>query len=103
MELTLHGEKTIKQIDFQNKFKVLTDRILNKTRLLQILRRFQALKLIKILGEDMDPESVIILYPSIPFALDGESIDNIMEKINTLSSKDKEEGDDEDEPPEIAV
>lgn len=91
MDLTLHGEKTIKQVDFQNKFKVLTDRILNKTRLLQILRRFQALKLIKIIGDDTDPESVIILYPSIPFALDGESIDSIMEKINTLSFKDDDE------------
>ena len=89
MDLTLHGEKTIKQVDFQNKYKVLTDRILNKTRLLQIIRRFQSLKLIKVIGDDANPESVIILYPSIPFALDGESIDDISDKIDALKSKEE--------------
>ncbi|MEJ2665342.1 MAG: DUF4194 domain-containing protein [Spirochaetia bacterium] len=94
MDLTLHGEKTIKQVDFQNKFKVLTDKILNKTRLLQVLRRFKALQLIKIIGDDTNPESVIILYPSIPFAVDGESIDSITDRINTLASKESNDNDD---------
>lgn len=86
LEITLSYEKTVKQFEFQEKIKVLSDRVLNKTRFLALLRRFKALKLIAVPGDDSDPESLIILYPSIAFALDGESIDDIHTRITSLQA-----------------
>ena len=90
-DVSLNNEKTIQQIDFRERFKVLTNRVLNKTRLLSIIRRFQSFKLIRIIGDDANPESLIILYPSIAFAVDGETIDDIYDRINTICTKEEEE------------
>jgi hypothetical protein len=40
-----------------------------------MLRRFQVLRLIRIVGSESDPEATVILHPSISFALDGMAVD----------------------------
>jgi hypothetical protein len=92
IEISLAREISVRQYEFQNKFKVLSDRVLNKTRLVGMLRRFRTLKLISIRGEETDPEAILVLYPSIAFTLDGESIDDIMTRIGKLTAGDETEG-----------
>jgi hypothetical protein len=74
-ELSLHGERTVRQQDILEKFRVLADATWKKTRYLAMLRRFQVLRLIRIVGNESDPEATIILLPSIPLALDGMAVD----------------------------
>jgi len=81
--------------DFLEKFAVLSKRILKKTRFRDILRRFQSLKLISIKGDEFDPETTVLLYPSIPFALDGQIIDEICIRISMLDSDTADSADSE--------
>jgi uncharacterized protein DUF4194 len=83
-DISLHEHATVHLQDFQEMHKIITDRPLKKTRLREIIRRFQSLKLIKNNGDDINPESLIILYPSLAFALDGQSIDDIYSRIESL-------------------
>lgn len=80
-ELTLHSEVTVQQIEFQDRFKVLTERTISKTRFVATLRRLQSLKLIRIHGEADDPGGLLVLYPSIPFLLDGRDIDELFSAL----------------------
>lgn len=97
-EITLHGERTVVQQDFVARYRAMTERGLTKTSLLSILRRFQALRLVRTLGEEGDPETQIILYPSIPFALDGVSLDEMYARIDRFKkSVDNDDGTEEDE------
>lgn len=80
-EIALHGERTVRQQDIQEKYRVLAESTWKKTRYLMMLRRFQTLRLIRIVGEDSDPEATVVLYPSIPFALDGIAIDDAVARI----------------------
>lgn len=72
--------------DFIEKFSILSKRQPKKTRFREILRRFQSLKLINIKGDETDPETLIQLYPSIPFALDGQAINDICTRISMLDA-----------------
>jgi hypothetical protein len=80
-EVTLHGERTVLQQDFVERYRAMTERTLTKTSLVAVLRRFAVLRLIRTLGEEGDPETQIVLYPSIPFALDALSIDEMHDRI----------------------
>lgn len=91
-EINLSGENIIRQYEFHEKFKVLTERMLNKTRMRDILHRFKLLKLIDVRGDETDPETVILLYPSISFVLDSETIDEMHDRIKELTGQ---EGDEE--------
>lgn len=72
--------------DFLEKQGILSKRQIKKTRFREILRRFQALKLISIKGDETDPETTIQLYPSIPFALDGQAVNEICTRISMLDA-----------------
>ena len=80
-EIALHGERTIRQQDILEKFRVLADSTWKKTRYLSMLRRFQVLRLIRVVGSESDPEATVILYPSIPFALNGMAIDEAASRV----------------------
>ncbi len=90
-EVTLHGERTVLQQEFVEKYRVMTERTLKKTPLIVLLRRFQSLRLIEVLGDESDPETRIILYPSIAFALTGYAIDTVHEKIQSFKKGGEEE------------
>jgi len=83
-EISLHHHPSVIQQDFQDKFRSLCERQLKKTRFREIIRRFQVLKLIQIHGDETDPDSQIELYPSIVYAFDGKSIDDVYSHIQSL-------------------
>ena len=60
--ITLHGERTILQQEFQDKYRILTETSLKKTQLINLLKRFQGLRLIKSIGDEGNPETVILRY-----------------------------------------
>lgn len=85
-ELTLHGQRTIRQQEIQDRLKTVADLSYRKTRFLALLRRFQALRLIQVHGAEEDPETTVILLPSIPFVLDGVSVEEIAARIEAYRS-----------------
>ena len=93
-EVTLHGERTVLQQDFVERYRAMTERTLTKTSLLSILRRFQSLRLIRTLGEEADPETQILLYASIPFALDAVSVDEMHDRIELFRKSADPDGED---------
>lgn len=92
-ELSLRSEVTVQQVEFQDRFRVLTERPVSKTRFVNMLRRLQSLKFIRILGEADDPGSLLVLYPSIPYVLEGRDIEGLFAAIKTGS--DDTDGDEE--------
>jgi len=87
-EIQLHRHPVIQQYEFQENFHVITGRSLKKTRIREVLRRMQALRLINLRGEETSPGTQIELYPSIPFALNSVAIDELYERINALTGAD---------------
>ena len=98
LEVTLARETAVRQSELQSRYKDLSGRLLNKTRFVDMLRRFRSRKLIALAGEETDPEALIILYPSIAFVLDGESIDDIYGRLEKLGEQEvPESASEEDE------
>ena len=87
-EIQLHRHPVVQQYEFQEDFHVITGRSLKKTRIREVLRRMQALRLINLRGEETSPDTQIELYPSIPFALNSVTIDDIYERIQALTGAD---------------
>ena len=98
-EIALHGERTVRQQDILEKFRVLADSTWKKTRYLSMLRRFQVLRLIRVVGAESDPEATVILYPSIPFALNGMAIDEAASRVKEAAAADAVPGPDEEPDP----
>lgn len=90
-ELSLRSEVTLQQVEFQDRFRVLTERPVSKTRFVNMLRRLQSLKFIRVLGEADDPGSLLVLYPSIPYVLEGRDIEELFDTL-TIGSDDADEG-----------
>jgi len=90
-EISLHGERTARQQDIQEKYRVLAEATWKKTRYLAMLRKFQVLRLIRIVGADSDPEATIVLYPSIPFALDGMAVEEAAARIQDVAGSGQED------------
>ena len=96
-EIAIHGERTVRQQEIQDRLKTVADLSYRKTPFLALLRRFQALRLINIRGPEDDPETTVILFPSIPFVLDGVSVEEIAERIQTYRSSDYDDQDEGDQ------
>jgi hypothetical protein len=95
-ELVIHGERTVRQEEVQDRLRTIADLSYKKTPFVSLLRRFQALRLIQVVGSEEDPEATVILFPSIPFVLDGVSLDDIAERIDSYNrGRDEAEEDDE--------
>lgn len=90
-ELSLHGERTVRQQDILEKYRMLADATWKKTRYLAMLRRFQVLRLIRIVGNESDPEATIVLHPSIPFALDGMAVDEAAVRLRETARSGQDE------------
>ena len=101
-EITLHGERTVRQQDIVEKYRAVAEATWKKTRYLSMLSRFQVLRLIRILGDEADPEATVVLYPSIPFALDGMAVDEIAARIQEATAAVPDEGTERDQDPEQA-
>jgi hypothetical protein len=90
-ELSLRSEVTLQQVEFQDRFRVLTERPVSKTRFVHMLRRLQSLKFIRIIGEADDPGSLLVLYPSIPYIFEGRDIEELWAAITAGDDEAEEE------------
>jgi hypothetical protein len=102
-ELVIHGERTVRQQEIQDRLRTVSDISYKKTPFIALLRRFQALRLIQIVGSEEDPEATVILFPSIPFVLDGLSLEELHDRIESYRrgeeelEEEGEEGDEDNE------
>lgn len=95
-EIALHGERTVRRHEIQDRFRALAKSTIRKTPFLAILRRLQSLRLIRLAGEDTDPDATVILYPSLAFALDAQSIEALEARVAELAGADESEADEEE-------
>ena len=84
-EIELHGERTVRRHQIQDRYRALTKSTLKKTPFLAILRRLQSLRLIRLVGDDNDPDATVILYPSLAFALDAQTIEELEARLAELA------------------
>ena len=96
-ELVIHGERTVRQQEIQDRLRTVADISYKKTPFVSLLRRFQALRLIQVLGSEEDPEATVILFPSIPFVLDGLSLESLHERIDSYRGGEEPEDEDDEE------
>lgn len=73
--------------DVVERYRAMTERELAKTRLVDGLRRFSALKLIKAPADPADPDALVILYPSLALALDQEGIEEVSALVRPEASR----------------
>ncbi len=83
-EIALSAGHTVLQYEFHEKYRTLTERMINKTKIREILQRLKRLKLISYTGDEIDPDLLICLYPSIVFLIDSDTIDDITLRLATL-------------------
>ena len=84
-EIELHGERTVRRGEIQDRYQSVARSTIKKTPFLTILRRFQSLRLIRLVGDDADPDSPVVLYPSIALALDGRTIEDLEARLSELT------------------
>ncbi len=106
-EIELHGERTVRRHEIQDRYRALTKSTLKKTPFLAILRRLQSLRLIRLVGDDNDPDATVILYPSLAFALDAQAVEELETRLaelvddspaeNGAAPDDRPDDDDEEE------
>jgi hypothetical protein len=78
-ELSLSAFPTVTVFDFVQKYNAMVDGEIRKTRIVELLRRLQACKLIDIASPDIsDMDGMIILYPSLAISVDRDSIDEML-------------------------
>ena len=76
LEVTLTKFPVMSVRDFQDKYNAMTGGEINKTTLDKVLARLVSSKLISVESNDYtNPESIIQLYPSIPFSIDRSALD----------------------------
>lgn len=86
-ELSLAAFPSIAVFDFLQRYRAVADGELKKTRLGELLRRLAGHRLIGLEGgEPTDPETAILLYPSLALALDKDGIDEILEALEKEKS-----------------
>jgi hypothetical protein len=91
--ISLTAFPSITLLDFTQRCSAVAGLSFRKTRLKELLRRFCALKLIDTVKKDeTDPDGQILLYPSLAFALDQDSIQEILEALAREQAAGKEVG-----------
>ena len=67
--------------EIHEKYRALTGIQFKKTRLIDVLRRLSGLKLIRVEEMDINPDTQIVIYPSVALALDSAAVNALYEKI----------------------
>jgi hypothetical protein len=94
-EISLTAFPVITIADFQRKFNAMTGGEIKKTSLINVLHRLSGCRLIAVDSPDFaDGEGLIRLYPSIPFSLDREGIDESIAALGRGETADVPSGDD---------
>ncbi|MDR2491652.1 MAG: DUF4194 domain-containing protein [Spirochaetaceae bacterium] len=92
LEVSLTAFPIVTIADFQQKYNAMTGEDIKKTSLVNVLRRLASCKLIGLESKDYaDPEGLIQLYPSIPFSVNRDALD---EGIAFLNRADDSGGED---------
>lgn len=85
-ELSLSRFPSIRVFDFIQRYRAVIGLDLKKTRLIELLRAFSRWRLLDTEGDATDPESAIILYPSLALALDQAAVDEIVQAVASEAS-----------------
>ncbi len=85
-ELSLSRFPSVRVFDFLQRYRAVTALDLKKTRLVEIIRAFVRNRLAEIDGDPADPESVILLLPSIAMSLDQAGMEEIIAGLGTEGS-----------------
>jgi len=89
LEVKTAAFNVISIVDFQQKYNAVTGDEIKKTALINVLRRLSSCKLISVDGYDYaDPEGQIKLYPSIPFSIGREVLDEALVLLENKDVKD---------------
>ncbi|MBN1520218.1 MAG: DUF4194 domain-containing protein [Spirochaetales bacterium] len=80
-ELSLSRFPSIRVFDFVQRYRAVIGSDLKKTRLVDVLRSFGRWHLVDTDGEAADPETTVILYPSLALALDQNAVDEILAAV----------------------
>lgn len=96
-EVSLARESVVNLYEFQERYRALSGRMIPRTRLTALLRRFKSLKLVDFRGDVTDSDALLILQPTLPFVLDGEGVEEVHNRIESLKlgSADDDSGDEE--------
>uniref|UniRef100_A0A7C3II87 DUF4194 domain-containing protein n=1 Tax=Gracilinema caldarium TaxID=215591 RepID=A0A7C3II87_9SPIR len=78
--LRLSEYPIITVLDLTQRFKAMTGTELKKTHLKDIQKRFARLRLIQA-QDGINPDGTIILYPTLAFAIDQETIEKLRENL----------------------
>jgi hypothetical protein len=79
LEISLTRFPVVTVSDFQQKYNAMTGEEIKKTALINVLRRLSSCKLISLGSQDYaDPEALIQLFPSIPFSIGREALDEAL-------------------------
>jgi hypothetical protein len=90
-ELTLAAFPTVTVLDFVQKYDAMTNDHLKKTRLIEIQRRLQSLKLIEMVSSDpADMDGMILLYPSLALSVDRDSVDGLLASLVSAADDETE-------------
>ena len=91
LEVTLTKFPNITIKDFQDKYNAMTGEDIKKTALVNVLSRLSACKLISVETNDYaNPEGTILLYPSIPFSIDRNALDEALAVLENRTDEDSE-------------
>ena len=99
-QVSLTAYPAVTVFDFVQRYRALTEGDLKKTRLIEILRRFAAAKLVAAPREEADPDGQLVLYPSLALALDQDGVEEILTFIKSETAGGASAG---PEPPESAI
>ena len=94
-EITLLDTPAAPVSEFLEKHQSLTGAQVKKTRFYEVLRRLQALKLIRAEKTSMSPDTMISLFPSIAFALDSVAVQDLYSKITRDAASSADRGENE--------
>jgi len=92
LEVKTAAFNVISIVDFQQKYNAVTGDEIKKTALINVLRRLSSCKLISVDSHDYaDPEAQIKLYPSIPFSIGREALDEALALMENKEAIEEEE------------
>ncbi|AEJ20328.1 DUF4194 domain-containing protein [Gracilinema caldarium] len=87
--LRLSEYPIITVLDLTQRFKAMTGAELKKTHLKDLLKRFSRFRLIRA-QDGINPDGTIILYPTLAFAIDQETIEKLRENLKSDLSREEE-------------
>ncbi|MDR2952714.1 MAG: DUF4194 domain-containing protein [Treponema sp.] len=94
LKVTLTKFPVVSVKDFQDKYKAQIGEEISKTAFVKVLKKLSSCKLLSIESQDYaNPEGLIQLYPSIPFSIGRQALDEAVAMLADAERGDSEEED----------